>query len=80
MPPMPNAKPKKRPETAPTLPGISSWANTTIAEKAEDNMSPMRKLKMPVHMRSTNGSANVNGDTPAMENQMTRRRPIRSPM
>ena len=53
MPPMPNAKPKKSPDTAPILPGMSSWANTRIAEKADARISPMRKLKIPVHNKPT---------------------------
>ena len=52
MPPMPKARPKNRPDTAPILPGMSSWANTRIAEKAEASMRPMMKLRMPVHHKS----------------------------
>ena len=77
---MPKAKPKNRPETAPTLPGISSCANTKMAEKAEARISPMTQLSTPVHSRSTCGSASVNGATPRMENQITRFLPMRSPI
>ncbi len=80
MPPIPNAKPKNNPDTAPTLPGMSSWANTRMAENADANISPMMKLKIPVHNRPTCGSSIEKGATPRMENQMTRLRPTRSPI
>ena len=40
-PAIPNAKPKKRPETMPTLPGTSSCAYTTIAGNAEARIKPI---------------------------------------
>ena len=41
MPPLPKAKPKKMPAIIPIRPGISSCANTTIAEKADEKMMPI---------------------------------------
>lgn len=51
-----------------------------MAEKADARISPMRKLKIPVHNKPTYGSAIVKGATPRMENQITRLRPMRSPI
>src|SRR5687768_2006768 len=40
-PPIPNAKPKNSPDIVPIFPGISSWAYTRIAEKAEARIKPI---------------------------------------
>ncbi len=52
MPPAPKAKPKKIPAIIPTRPGISSCANTTIAEKADEKISPTSTVSTTVQVRS----------------------------
>ena len=52
MPPAPKAKPKKMPAIMPTRPGTSSCANTTMAEKADDKISPITIARMLVQNRS----------------------------
>lgn len=51
IPPMPKAKPKNRPDTVPTLPGTSSYANTRIAENAEARITPIITVRIPVQNR-----------------------------
>ncbi len=63
IPAIPNAKPKNKPEIAPTLPGSSSWANTRIAENAQDNTIPMMTESTPVQNNPTNGNNMVSGAT-----------------
>ena len=77
---MPKAKPKNRPETVPTLPGISSCAKTRMAENADAMTKPMITVNTVVQARSRCGSASVNGATPRIEPQITRLRPMRSPI
>ena len=59
MPATPKARPKKRPEIAPTRPGTSSWAYTRIAEKAEAITRPMITVRISVQNRFAKGSASV---------------------
>ena len=53
IPPIPNAKPKNKPETMPILPGISSCAYTRIAEKADARINPMITLRTLVQNKFT---------------------------
>src|SRR5579864_2047577 len=79
MPPRPNARPKKNPETVPILPGNSSCAKTKIVENADARINPITTLRMLVQNRLAYGSSSVNGSTPRMEYQITTLRPMRSP-
>ncbi len=79
-PPSPKARPKNSPEMRPTFPGTSSWAYTRMAEKAEDSTSPMMTVRAVVQASPAYGRAREKGSTPRMEAQMTRLRPMRSPM
>ena len=71
IPAIPNARPKNKPEIAPTLPGTSSWANTRIAENAEDNTIPVMTESTPVQNNPTNGNGMVSGATPNIDHQIT---------
>ena len=79
-PPMPKAKPKNRPATKPTFPGINSCAYTKIAEKAEAKIIPIGTIKTPVQNKLACGKSNANGAAPKIETQITYLRPILSPM
>ena len=50
-PPKPKARPKNSPAIRPTRPGASSWAKTTIAEKAEEKTNPMATTSAAVQNR-----------------------------
>ncbi len=76
-PPTPNENPNDRPETMPTLPGANSWANTTMAGKAEARIRPMITVSGPVQNSEAYGaSIRVKGRVPRMENQITSREPV----
>src|SRR5450830_45286 len=62
------------------LPGISSCANTRIAEKADARIMPMMTVNTPVQNRLAYGSISVNGATPRIDTQITSLRPTRSPI
>ncbi len=79
-PPMPKAKPKNKPATKPTFPGISSWAYTKIAENAEAKIIPIGTIKTPVQNKLAWGSSNANGAAPRIDTQITYLRPILSPI
>ena len=53
IPPIPKAKPKNKPETIPTFPGINSCAYTSIAEKAEDRIKPIKTDRILVQNKFT---------------------------
>src|SRR5690349_18588798 len=52
-PPIPNARPKKSPAISPTFPGTSSVAYTSIAENAEEMMSPITMDNATVRPKET---------------------------
>lgn len=79
-PPMPKAKPKKRPATKPTLPGINSCAYTRIAENADAKIIPIGTTKTPVQNKFAWGNNSANGATPKIDAQITYLRPILSPI
>ncbi len=58
---MPKAKPKNNPAIKPTLPGINSWAYTSIAEKAEARIKPIKTVNTLVQNKETYGSSKVKG-------------------
>ena len=78
-PPIPKAKPKNSPETRPILPGNNSCAYTSMAEKAEAIIIPMKTVRMQVKKRLAWGSKSVNGAAPKIENHITYFLPKRSP-
>lgn len=79
IPPIPKAKPKNKPATKPTFPGINSCAYTNIAEKAEAKIIPIGTIKTPVQNRLACGNNSANGAVPNIEAQITYLRPILSP-
>ena len=78
-PPIPKAKPKNNPETRPILPGNNSCAYTSIAEKAEAIIVPIKMVRTEVKKRLAYGNKSVNGAAPKIENQITYFLPKRSP-
>src|SRR5687768_17076155 len=79
MPAKPKARPKNKPEISPTRPGTRSCAYTSIAENADARMTPITALSTPVQNRLAYGSNTENGNTPRIDHQITRLRPIASP-
>src|SRR5690606_18809439 len=70
---MPQAKPTTKPAVRPTLPGTSSGAQTSVAEKAEERMSPTMALIAAAQNRSREGRARVKGSAPRLDTQITAR-------
>ena len=52
IPAIPNAKPKKNPDTNPTFPGSNSCAYIRIAVKADDKIKPIKNVRTHVQSRS----------------------------
>src|SRR5450755_3473119 len=78
-PPIPNAKPKNKPDIIPILPGTSSCAYTSMAEKAEASITPIKTDSTLVQNKFTYGNNKVKGATPKIENHITYLRPNLSP-
>src|SRR6202012_1104907 len=78
-PPIPKAKPKNNPEIIPILPGISSCAYTSIAENADEIITPIITDNAPVQNRLAYGNKNVNGAAPNIDIQIIYFRPYLSP-
>ena len=78
-PAIPNANPKKIPDTSPTFIGKSSCAYTRIAENADDIISPIITLSATVHSKFAYGIASANGAEPKIDHQITSLRPYLSP-
>lgn len=79
IPPKPNDKPNKSPDTNPILFGMSSVANTTMAENAEDKTKPTQIAITIVNVNPICGSNKVNGAAPRIETHMMSFRPYLSP-
>src|SRR5699024_663641 len=76
--PIPNARPTVNPDIVPTLPAISSCAETTDTETLDINQTPISINKIKARTLFTNGSNNVNGAGIIRESRITIFLPNRS--